>query len=189
MAQNSFFFSRSFVVPMRFVILIWMVYFFEVTFKINLGFLGIFPRSLFGLFGILFSPLIHGDMLHLVSNTFPILFLGTALFMFYDRIAAKVFFHCYLATGVLVWLFARPAIHIGASGLIYGLAFFFIFFGIFRKDFKSILLSLVVLFLYGGIFYGILPTQPGVSWESHLMGGIVGAMSAMYYSEYKKVST
>ena len=187
MGQTSFFFSRSFVVPLRFAVLIWMIFFFEVTFKVNLGVLGIFPRSLFGLLGILFGPLIHGDLLHLVSNTFPILFLGTALFMFYDRIAGNVFFHCYFTTGILVWLFARPAIHIGASGLIYGLAFFFIFFGIFRKDLKSIFLSFVVLVLYGGIFYGILPNQPGVSWESHLLGGIVGVMSAWYYSEVKKV--
>ncbi len=187
MSQKSFFFSRSFGIPMRFVVLIWMVFFFEMAFHVNLGILGIYPRTLFGLAGILFAPLVHGDMLHLVSNTFPILFLGTALYMFYDRIAGRVFFHCYFFTGILVWVFARPAIHIGASGLIYGLAFFFIFFGIFRKDFKSILLALVVVFLYGGIFYGILPTTPGISWESHLMGGIVGTISAWYYSEMKRV--
>lgn len=187
MAPKSFLFSRSLAVPLRFVLLIWMVFFFEYTFKINLGFLGIYPRDTFGLIGILFAPLLHGNLLHLVSNTFPVLFLSTALFMFYDKIAAKVFFHCYFFTGVLVWLFARPAIHIGASGLIYGLAFFFIFFGIFRKDFKSILLATVVILLYGGIFYGLLPNQPSVSWESHLMGGVVGTVSAWSYRNLKRV--
>ncbi len=187
MASNSFFFSRSFVVPVRFTLLIWMVFFFEDAFNVSLSFLGIYPRDTFGLVGILFAPLLHGNILHLVSNTFPLLFLSTALFMFYEKIAAKVFFHCYFYTGMLVWLFARPAIHIGASGLIYGLAFFFIFLGMFRKDFKSILLSTVVVLLYGGIFYGLLPNQPNVSWESHLLGGIVGMLSAWYYKDVRKI--
>lgn len=187
MASNSFFFSRSFVVPLRFVLLIWMIFFFEVTFNISLSLLGIMPRDTFGLLGIIFAPLLHGNILHLVSNTFPLLFLSTALFLFYEKIAAKVFFHCYFYTGVLVWLLARPAIHIGASGLIYGLAFFFIFFGMFRKDFKSIVLATVVVLLYGGIFYGLLPNQANVSWESHLLGGIVGIMSAWYYKDVKRI--
>lgn len=186
MNQNSFFSSRSFVVPIRFVILIWMVFLFEIAFHVDLGFLGIYPRTSFGLVGILFAPLIHGNVLHLVSNTFPILFLCTALFMFYSKIAGKVFFHCYFFTGVLVWLFARPALHVGASGLIYGLAFFFVFLGIFRKDLKSILLAIIVLLLYGGIFYGILPNQPGVSWESHLLGGAVGMITAWRYRALRK---
>ncbi len=187
MASNSFFFSRFLVVPIRFVLLIWMVFFFEVTFNVRLSFLGIYPRDTFGLVGILFAPLLHGNILHLVSNTFPLLFLSTALFVFYEKISAKVFFHCYFYTGLLVWIFARPALHIGASGLIYGLAFFFIFLGLFRKDFKSILLATVVVLLYGGIFYGLLPNQPNVSWESHLLGGIVGLLTAWYYKDVRRL--
>lgn len=189
MNQRSSMLQRSIIIPLRFVMFIWLVFFIGIYFQINLAVLGIFPRDLLGLLGIFTAPLIHGDIIHLVSNTFPLLFLGTALFLFYDRIAFKVIYQCYFLPGIMVWLFARPSIHIGASGLIYGLAFFFIFFGLFRKDIKSIFLATVVVLLYGGLFYGVLPNQPGISWESHLLGGMVGASSASYYSAVKKVSS
>lgn len=167
----------------------WLVFTLEVSLSLNFGFLGIYPRTAEGLIGILTAPMVHGSLLHIFSNTFPLLFLGVALFYFYDRIATRVFLQCYLFTGVLVWLFGRPVYHIGASGVIYGLAFFMISFGIFRKDFKSILLSVVVVVLYGGIIYGIFPAQSGVSWESHLMGAVVGVVTAYTLSRVKKVSS
>lgn len=167
----------------------WAVYFLEVTFQISLSIYGILPRTLYGLIGILTAPLLHGSVGHLVSNTMPLLILGTMLYMFYDRIANRVFLQCYFVTGVLVWLFARPSFHIGASGLIYGLAFFLIFFGFFRKDFKSLLISLIIMVFYGYLFYGVLPTQSHVSYESHLMGGIVGFFSAIRTSTTKRVSS
>ncbi len=171
--------SSSIIVPSRLVFLMWAVYFLEITFHFSLSRFGLLPRTLSGLVGIFTAPLLHGSVSHLVSNTMPLLILGTVLYMFYDRIASRVFLQCYLLTGALVWLFARPSFHIGASGLIYGLAFFLIFFGLFRKDFKSLLISIITMLFYGYLFYGILPSQPYVSYESHLMGGIVGFFNAV----------
>lgn len=173
--------SRSVVVPARLVILMWAVFFVEITWFIDLSFLGIIPRSLSGIQGILCGPLLHGNFWHLTSNTIPLLFLGTTLYFVHEKKADVVFFYCYFLTSLLVWLFARPSIHIGASGLVYGLAFFLIFYGFFRKDFRSLFISCLVLIMYGGLFYGLLPVQRGVSWESHLLGAFVGFFLALRY--------
>lgn len=180
---------ESIIVPARFIFIMWLVFFLESMLPLDFAFLGIMPRTTWGLIGILTSPLIHGNYLHIVSNTFPLLFLGTMLYFFYDRIASRVFVQCYLFTGILVWLFANnESVHIGASGVVYGIAFFLIFFGFFRKDFKSIVISLLVLLLYGGLFYGLLPSQPGVSYESHLLGAVVGIINAVGYSKVRRTS-
>ncbi len=167
----------------------WVIYFAGLVLPFNFYKLGIYPRTLRGCWGILFAPLIHGSLLHILSNTFPMLILGVILFLFYDKIAKSVFYQGYLYTNILVWIFARPAYHIGASGLIYSIASFLIFFGIFRKELKSILISVAILLLYGGLVYGILPVQPGISWESHLMGGFTGLVLASAYAKVRKVST
>ncbi|MDX1630208.1 MAG: rhomboid family intramembrane serine protease, partial [Fulvivirga sp.] len=96
-------------------------------------------------------------------------------------VASAVFVRCYFVTNMLVWLLARPSIHIGASGLVYGLASFLIFFGLFRRDLGSLFISLVVILLYGGIFYGVLPSNPLVSWESHFFGAAVGFWTALSF--------
>jgi len=181
-------FEESLVTPIRFVFILWVVYALGLILPFDLALLGIYPRSFQGMVGILLAPLIHGNMLHLISNTLPLLFLGIILFLFYDRIARKVFFQCYFFTNILVWIFARPSLHIGASGLVYGLASFLIFFGMFRKDFRSIIISLIILVLYGGLVYGIFPQQPGVSWESHLMGALVGLATASQLAKVKIVA-
>lgn len=173
--------SDSVLVPARLTLLMWGVFFFEISWGYSFSFLGIYPREIFGLIGVVTAPLIHGSWWHLVSNTIPFLFLGSTIFFFYPRIASKVFFYCYFATGFLVWLFGRESLHIGASGVIYGLAFFLIFFGFFRKDFRSLLISTLVILLYGSLFYGLLPNDPLVSWESHLYGAFVGLTTAMVY--------
>jgi membrane associated rhomboid family serine protease len=111
------------------------------------------------------------------------------LFLFYDKIAKQVFFQCYFFTNILVWIFARQSLHIGASGLVYGIASFLIFFGLLRKDVKSMIISIAILLLYGGLVYGIFPQQPGVSWESHLMGALVGLTTASQLSKVKVVTT
>jgi membrane associated rhomboid family serine protease len=181
--------SRSIIVPARLVMFMWAILLFEYTYRIDFALFGIMPRSIRGLVGIVTAPMLHGSLRHLASNTIPLLFLGTMLYMFYDRIANRVFLQCYFFTGVLVWIFARPAFHIGASGLIYGLASFLIFFGMFRKDFKSLLISLIIMLIYGSLFYGVLPSTSGVSWESHLLGGIVGFINAVQTSKMHRVSS
>jgi membrane associated rhomboid family serine protease len=167
----------------------WAAFYIEFITRIPLSNFGIVPWSLWGLIGIFTAPLLHGSLHHLLSNTFPLLFLGTVIFFFYERIGATVFFRSYFWTNILVWLFGRQASnHIGASGVVYGLAFFLIFFGIFRRDFTSLLISIIVIMLYGGVIYGVLPTDPRVSWESHFAGALVGIYTAIGMSSQKQVN-
>ena len=181
--------QESLVIPVRFVFIIWATFAISLILPFDLAILGIYPRSFKGLIGILLAPMIHGSLIHLISNSLPLLFLGIILFLFYDRIARQVFFQCYFFTNILVWIFARPSLHIGASGLVYGIAAFLIFFGIFRKDFKSIVISITIILLYGGLVYGIFPNQPGVSWESHLMGALVGLTTASQLAKVRAVAS
>ena len=185
MGRSSLFGSS--VVPFRLVFLMWLSYTLEFFYGWNLSAFGIIPRSLFGLIGIFTAPLIHGNLLHLISNTIPLLFLGSVLYFFYAPFAPTVFYRSYFWTNLLVWLFAWPgSIHIGASGVVYSIAFFLIFFGIFYRDFRSLIISIVVLVMYGGLFYGILPSDPHISWESHLAGALVGVSTAITLSMKRK---
>ena len=178
----------SAVAPLRIVFLMWLAFFLEFVYGWPLSNFGIQPRTLIGLVGIFTAPLVHGNLSHLVSNTVPLIFLGSALFFFYPQIAGRVFFRAYFWTNILVWLFVfRQGPHIGASGVVYSLAFFLIFFGLFRRDFLSILISVLTLLLYGGVFYGVLPTDPRVSWESHFAGALVGITSAVTFSSKRKI--
>ncbi|MEQ8878709.1 MAG: rhomboid family intramembrane serine protease [Cyclobacteriaceae bacterium] len=179
----------SIIPPLRLVFFMWLVYSIQLYMFIDLGFLGILPRSLNGLIGIFTAPLIHGGLTHLISNTFPVMFLGSTVYIFYDRIASQVFLQSYFLTNVLVWIFGRPFYHIGASGLVYALATFLIFFGIFRRNFKSIIISIIILVIYGGLIYGIFPSNDRISWESHLFGAMTGMGVAYGMSKIKIVST
>jgi membrane associated rhomboid family serine protease len=178
----------SSIVPFRLVFLMWLVFTVQFFYGLDFSRFGVTPRTAWGLIGIFTAPLIHGNLAHIASNTIPLLFLGGTLFFFYNRIGATVFLRCYFIPNILVWLFAPHSNpHIGASGLVYALSAFLIFFGLLRKDIMSMLISIVVILLYGGIFYGILPTQPWISWESHLAGTIVGAATAIMLRHKKTV--
>ncbi|MEJ0033745.1 MAG: rhomboid family intramembrane serine protease [Bacteroidota bacterium] len=156
---------------------------------IDLSRFGLVPRDLWGLIGIFTAPMLHGNIMHLLSNTVPLLFLGGTLFFFYNQIGTTVFFRCYFLTNILVWIFGRPGfVHIGASGLIFGLGAFLISFGALRRDTMSILISIVVIILYGSIFYtGLMPVDPRVSVEMHLSGTIVGVATAFMLRNTKRV--
>ncbi|HOX83313.1 MAG TPA: rhomboid family intramembrane serine protease [Chryseolinea sp.] len=186
MASESWFSSS--VVPFRIVFLMWGVFYLQYVLGWPIMGYGIVPREPYGLIGIFTAPLIHANVLHLVSNTIPMLFLGSALYFIYGKIAGQVFFRAYFWTNILVWIFARPSNHIGASGVVYAIAFFLIFFGFFRRDFLSLFISIVVVILYGGVFYGLLPNDPTISFESHLAGALVGIVSAFTFSSKKQVS-
>lgn len=189
MAEEKKKFIDSILYPVLFVILIWLIKIIEFLFGFDLTMLGLFPRSITGLIGIITFPLIHSNLDHLMSNTLPFLLLGTGIFYFYPNCSKKVITIIYIFTGIFVWLFARPAFHIGASGLIYGFASFLFFSGIIRRDTRSITLSLLVTFLYGGLIWGVLPLDNHVSWEGHLFGGMVGLISAFIFRKsdpYKK---
>ncbi len=174
-------FAKSLVIPFAFILLLWAIYFSQVTFDLPYIQYGILPRKLSGLIGILSAPLIHANIPHLLSNTPTLLILSIAVMYFYPSSSLKVFAVIYILTGILVWLFAREAYHIGASGIIYGLLGFLFFSGIFRRDNRSIALALLVTFIYGGLVWGILPGVKEISWESHLFGGITGIIVSFIY--------
>ena len=172
----------SMFIPGVFVFVMWLVKIIEILFNLDLSNLGIYPLTVKGLKGIIFSPFIHSDFNHLFSNSLPLFFLGTALFYFYNEIAIKVSLWSYFLTGFFVWLAGRDAWHIGASGLIYGLASFLFFSGIIRKYFRLVALSLLIVFLYGSMVWGIFPDiYRNVSWESHMLGFISGIILAVRY--------
>jgi len=165
---------RSLRVPILLVVILWAIHLAKVIWKLNLGQYGIFPRALDGLKGIFLSPFIHGDFQHLFSNSFPVFFLTFMIVYFYRKISVPSIVLIYLLTGFSVWLFGREVYHIGASGVAYGMVSFVFWSGLFRRNGRSIVLALVVLFLYQGYFLGIMPNQEGISWESHLLGAIAG---------------
>ena len=179
--QKRFFYSLVF--PSVFLIIIWIIKISEVLLNVDLVFLGIYPLKVKGLIGILTAPLVHSDFQHLIANSVPILILGTGLFYFYNKIAFKVFFLSYFIANVWIWFGARQAYHIGASGLVYSFASFLFVSGVIRKNIKLMSISLLVVFLYGSMVWGLLPIQPHISWESHLMGSIAGLVLAIYYKE------
>ena len=169
---------RSILYPSLFVMLLWAVKFVEIIFGIDFIRFGLYPRSYSGLIGVLTCPLIHSSFNHLFSNSIPLLVLGGITFYFYRPIAFSVFFWVYLMSGIWLWAAGREAYHVGASGLVYGFVAFLFFSGIFRKERKLLVLSLLVTFLYGSLIWGIFPIYPQISWESHLLGSLAGIATA-----------
>lgn len=175
---------QSFTYPILFVITIWVVKLIEVEMNISFSRFGLYPLHLKGLLGILAAPLIHSDFEHLINNTIPVLVLSTVIFYFYRIVAFRVILFTWILTGIAVWFGAREAYHIGASGLIYGFASFVFFSGVIRRNVNLLAISLLVVFLYGSMIWGIFPIIPDMSWESHLYGGIVGAVLSWVYRKY-----
>lgn len=174
-------FILSLIPSAIFILVIWLVRLIEAGGGFDLFYLGIFPRKINGLAGILLSPVIHANFSHLINNSVPLFFMLTAVFYFYYSVAWRVFLYSYLITGVVVWIIARPSYHIGASGLIYSLAAFLFFSGIIRANIHLLAISLLVSFLYGGMVWGIFPYRPDMSWESHLTGMVIGSVLAVYF--------
>ena len=175
---------RSLIPPLLFILLLWIIKLGEIFTHIDLGFLGVYPRKVFGLPGIITSPLIHSDLKHLFANSVPILVLGGCLLYFYKEIALKTIVLLYIIPGISVWLGAREAFHIGASGVVYGLASFLFFSGIFRKDARLLAITLLVTFLYGSMVWGIFPDfypEKNISYESHFWGLVTGTLLAFYF--------
>jgi membrane associated rhomboid family serine protease len=183
--EEAFYRKKMFlamIIPGIFVTLMWLVKITEVLLEIDLSDFGIYPLTVKGLPGIIFSPFIHADFHHLFNNSLPLFFLATALFYFYSEVAVKVFVWTYFLTGLFVWFAGREAWHIGASGVVYGLASFLFFSGIIRRHLRLIALSLLIVFLYGSMVWGIFPDiYKNVSWESHMLGFFSGVMLALWY--------
>ena len=168
-------------IPFLFLLLMWLVKVIEVNFQISLVRYGVFPQTIDGLKGILFSPFIHKDFTHLINNSYPILILGGMLFAIYRKIATQLFVWLYFISGLWLWIIGRPSFHIGASGFIYALASFLLVSGIIRKNPRLTAVSMLVIFLYGSMIWGLLPTKEPISWEGHLSGFISGILVAIFY--------
>lgn len=166
--------------PLILLAIIWIVFLLDLLPSYDYG---LYPRRFDGLDGIFTAPLIHSNLQHITSNSVPLLFLCSILVIFYKKIAVPTFVTIYILTGAAVWFFARPASHVGASGVVYGLVSFIFWSGVFRRDLKSIVLALVITVMYSGYFYGILPNKEdlNISWESHLFGALVGIFVAFVF--------
>lgn len=174
----------SFYYPALIVGFMWLVKVLEMAFGVQLYRFGILPLTCKGIPGILTSPFIHSNLAHITSNSLPLLVLGSLLFYIYRTIAWRVLIFIWIITGFWVWILGRDSFHIGASGIVYGLAFFLFFSGIFRKDSRLLAITFLVAFLYGSMVWGIFPDlfpKKNISWESHLMGMIAGIVLAFFY--------
>lgn len=176
-------FAYSFLPGMLFVALLCLISLLSYLTNADLRWLGIQPRSFFGLIGIVTSPLIHGDLLHLLSNAFPLVLLSGFILFLHRKVAVRVIVLVYVLSGILTWLIGRPSFHIGASGVVYGLAGFLLFNGFLRHNRSAMAVSLAILFLYSGLFYGLLPTEERISWEGHIGGFVAGLVAALVYGE------
>jgi membrane associated rhomboid family serine protease len=181
MRQEERLILKSFFPGLFFVALLWLVKGAEIKFHLLLDAYGIFPRDVSSLTGILTMPFIHGSLEHLFSNSVPLVILMASLVFFYREIYVKVFFLIWFLDGLWVWLGARAAWHIGASGLVYGLASFLLFSGILRRDTRLMAISMLVIFLYGGMVWGMFPWFLGVSYEAHIYGAFAGVLLAWVY--------
>jgi membrane associated rhomboid family serine protease len=166
-------------IALGFVALIWFIQLLNWGLDLGLERFGVRPRQLAGLPGILLAPLLHGGFSHLFANSLPLLVLGTVMLHLYPNSALKVIPAVYLGSGVAVWLFAGGSDHIGASGLVYGLVTYIFVAGLIRRDRRAIAASLLVCFMYGTLAWGVLPIEPGVSWETHLAAALIGLALAI----------
>jgi len=178
-AESHARFTASWIIAALFVAGIALIHVVGYAFDLDLGRFGVRPRELSGLAGILVAPLLHGDLAHLISNMVPLLIGGTALLYLYPDTSRFVLPAVYLLPGIAVWIFGRDSVHIGASGLVYGIVSYVFVGGILRRDRRAFAASLLVALLYGALVWGVLPIKVGVSWETHLAAAIVGVVCAL----------
>ncbi|MEZ4853499.1 rhomboid family intramembrane serine protease [Flavobacterium sp.] len=179
--EHQFTFTKAVVLfPLFFVLLLWLVFWYEMKFNVNLHHFGIYPREWFGLKGILFSPFLHGSLKHLANNSLALLVLLPALQFFYKKQTTLVLVFGILFSGLGTWLLGRPSYHIGASGLIYVLVSFIFFKGIFTRYYRLMAVSMFVVLFYGGSVWYMFPNvDNSVSWEGHLAGFVTGLAMAL----------
>ncbi len=181
MAEEKNSFWKIVMISFVLVAVLWIVFLLQEFGIINTDRYGNWPHHIEGLKGIIFSPFLHGSFEHLISNTLPILVLLTVLLSAYPRMALPVLFFIHIVSGILVWMLAPDTgVHIGISGIIYGIAAFLVASGIFRKDRGSVAIAIFVGLMYGGMVIGFIPTQ-GVSWQSHLYGALCGVVMAIIF--------
>jgi len=174
-------FVYSFLPGILFVALLWLISLLSYLTDANLVWLGVLPRSFFGLIGVLTAPLIHDGLVHLLSNSFPLVLLSGFILYMHRPVAVRVLLLIYVLSGLLTWFIGRQNYHVGASGVVYGMAGYLLFNGFLRRNRGAMAVSLAVLFLYSGLFYGLFPTEERISWEGHIAGILSGLIAAILY--------
>lgn len=174
----------SIITASSFIALLWCIKLFELLSGIDLYHFGILPRQNQGLLGIATGPLIHGSWEHLLGNSLPTLILGTLVLYGYPKSRWWAISGIWLMSGALVWLFARDSFHFGASGLTHGLFFYLFIGGILRRDRRSAALLMIAFYMYGGMIISIFPSDPGISFESHLFGALSGGVLAYFFRHW-----
>lgn len=183
--RKRFWLSMS--IPTILLFVLWFLAFLQYQFGLNINQYGIIPQTTKGLIGIITSPFLHADFKHLWSNTIPLWILMTALFYYYPRVAWQTLAIIWIGEGLFVWLFAREGNHIGASGIVYGLAAFHFVQGILQHNSSLLAFMFLEIFLFGGMIWGIFPEffpEKNISWESHLFGLIIGVILAFAFKHY-----
>jgi membrane associated rhomboid family serine protease len=183
--------KRQATILIGWVAIFWLIEIVGVVFFHNsfnsLERFGIIPRNLVGLRGILFAPFLHGSWGHLIANTIPFITLGWLVMLQETSDFYIVTIITMIIGGLGTWLFgATNSVHIGASILIYGFLGFLLLRGYFQRNLPSILLSVVVFFGYGGLIWGVLPAQIGISWQGHLFGFFGGILAAWMIAREKR---
>jgi membrane associated rhomboid family serine protease len=180
---NHFKFSpATWIIPFFLLVVVWFIFFMNQSFHLHLNELGIFPRTISGLQGVVFSPFLHSDLNHILNNSLPLFILSTALIYFYREVSLKVLAYGVLLSGILTWIIGRDSYHIGASGLIYVLVSFIFFKGLRTQYYRLMALSMAVVLLYGGMIWYVFPeVDHTISWEGHLAGMITGFVFAIRF--------
>jgi membrane associated rhomboid family serine protease len=172
-------FHLAVTISAGFVAVIWLIQLSNWALGLDSADLGVRPRQLSGLIGVLFAPLLHGGFEHLLSNSPPLLVAGTTMLYLYPQSSRRVLPAVYLGPGAAVWLFGRSSVHLGASGLVYGLVSYILVAGLIRRDRRAIAASLLVCFMYGALVWGVFPIESRVSWETHLAAAVIGIALAV----------
>ncbi len=164
---------------LAFVALLWGIQLLNLALGLDATPFGVRPRTIEGLAGILFAPLVHGGFEHLLQNTLPLVVLGTTMLHLYPQASRVVLPAVWLGPGIAVWALARGGVHLGASGLVYGLVAYVFTAGLIRLDRRALAAALAVAMLYGAAVWGVLPIQRSVSWETHLASAVIGVVLAV----------
>jgi membrane associated rhomboid family serine protease len=185
-AQSSF--RLALRITLVVIGILWAVFIIDAAFGLRLARFGLRPGSVPGLLGIVTAPLLHGNVPHLLSNTIPLLVSLTATLYLYPASSVRVIPLVWLGSGAIAWFIGQsPSLHVGASGLIYGLLAYVFVGGILRRDLRSVSVSLMVGFLYGSMVWGVLPLRAGMSWEMHLSGAVTGLLLAFVFRRWDRV--
>lgn len=174
------------VIPLFLIFIMYMLKILETGMDWDFTRLGVYPLDKRGVFGIFAHPFVHSGFRHLLANTLPFFFLSWCLFYFYKDIASWILLVIWLCAGIFTFVIGKPGWHVGASGIVYGLAFFLFFSGLLRRHIPLVAISLLVAFLYGGLVWNMFPffAKASTSWEGHLSGAVAGTIAALLFRDY-----